>query len=470
MLALYYVGPKTWSDDEGPNNQEKQVQWSDLWRGDELLVPSPVYSQASEVCLLPELRDAILDHLHDDLATLTQTALVCRSWVGTSQSLLFRSITLCPPSSRTLIRSLSYPHLARLVRSLTIHFSTPTLKSIPLTLDFPRLLALEISGTPPSDAIPFVQAVAANPNLQKITLFGPILNASFLDTIFLKRSLDVGTLVLRLAASLHPHDRMLESAYEDNQRLGHPSNRLYMEHLYIPDTPDGVVEGLLGDGCRMTLERLKTLSFTLTDDHSALVNILFAAKSSIATLDIVGSWRKSRLQIYAHWSLTLETPSAFCGHPKPFTLPRLPQLRSVVVHGTVCAMETFHVLISAVCSASRLDTIVFKWGRSVINNASDLQRCWNAVEAVRAAHPRIPVHIEVPESCRSVKVQEIREHVASFHSRATVVVNYSTAPGGKVVHMCLALTSCVPFGVCLPPKPSTSSKLFSLETCVQTPL
>ncbi|KAJ7131932.1 hypothetical protein C8R46DRAFT_1235710 [Mycena filopes] len=306
MLALYYVGPKTWRLDEGPKDQEKQYsedavaslctflrQWSNLWWGDGL-VPSRVYSQASAVCLLPELRDAILDHLHDDRATLTQTALVCRSWVGISQSLLFFSITLCPPSSRTLIRSLSYPHLARLVRSLTIHFSTPTLKSAPVTLlHLPRLLALRISGTPPADAIPFVQAVAANPNLQKITLFSTILNASFLDTIFRGRSLDVCTLVLRLAASLHPRDRILDPAYYDEQQgLGHPSNRVYIEHLCIPDTPDGVVEGLLEDRCRVTLARLKTLSFTLTDDHSALVSILFTAKNSISTLDIIGSWRK----------------------------------------------------------------------------------------------------------------------------------------------------------------------------------
>ncbi|KAJ7183515.1 hypothetical protein C8R46DRAFT_1209676 [Mycena filopes] len=348
MLALYYVGPKTWRLDEGPKDQEKQ------------------YSENAVASLY-----------------------------GPGLPVLGRDI----PVPAVLPH---HPLPAEQPHAHTV-FILPSFGPLVTLLHLPRLLALEISGTPPADAIPFVQAVAANPNLQKITLFSPILNASFLDTIFRRRWLDVGTLVLRLAASSHPRDRILDPAYYDEQQgLGHPSNRLYIEHLCIPDTPDGVVEGLLEDRCRVTLARLKTLSFTLTDDHSGLVSILFPAKSSITTLDIVGSW-------------------PFCGPPKAFTLPGLPRLRSVVVHGSVCASETLRGFVSAVCSASRLETIVFEWGRSAINNTSDLQRCWKAVGTVLAAHPCIPVQIEVSEACGYSKAQEIRGYFASFHSRATVV-------------------------------------------------
>ncbi|KAK7053576.1 hypothetical protein R3P38DRAFT_2499808 [Favolaschia claudopus] len=82
-------------------------------------------SSSSSQLLPPELWDIILDHLHDERATLLVSSLVCRSWVPTCRLHLFPSLSLSPkhiPRAVSIDALLANPHstIRSAVRALSL--------------------------------------------------------------------------------------------------------------------------------------------------------------------------------------------------------------------------------------------------------------------------------------------------------------------------------------------------------------
>lgn len=86
----------------------------------------PPISTRQPFRLLPELLEAIIDHLFDNKTTLASCTLVCRSWLEPSRYRLFYSIRhniLSSPGNHNAFQQfvVSTPQCAHLIRDLGLH-------------------------------------------------------------------------------------------------------------------------------------------------------------------------------------------------------------------------------------------------------------------------------------------------------------------------------------------------------------
>lgn len=147
--------------------------------------------------LPPELWDGVLDHLHNDFASLRSTALVCHTWVPTSRLHLFAAITLsdkCPARAASLNSLLANPHatIPPAVQALVLHGAhtlvqlrgiqvpspaitdfTTLLSLAPRLIHFRYLRELSLSDVPRT----FLSAV---PTVERVTLTGTCIGVGLL--------------------------------------------------------------------------------------------------------------------------------------------------------------------------------------------------------------------------------------------------------------------------------------------------
>ncbi|KAJ6613132.1 hypothetical protein B0H10DRAFT_252171 [Mycena sp. CBHHK59/15] len=296
-------------------------------------------TRSSTTFSISELREIILDHLHDNPVALSNSALVCRSWVRPSRYHLYHSVLLSQTNCG-LIHSLRLPHLAELVQSLIICFSNTD--HIPLShplqsVQLHRLRQIELRGNTPASVLPFLQKTLSHPHISHITIFSPFKSSVQLANLLSKRTAYLPVLHLRLA-----------------------------EVLSDP-TPD-VVAQVIGKGSPFKLSGVGTLNFTVTDDGSSLIDLLQSYKQSISTLKLDGCWRSCNLAVGFHLPRLSSLVNVVFERVDVEASPALYQFLS-----TMNSVQTMSFRLTPTCSSISKSSTYFQMYWKKIDTLLDLQ-------------------------------------------------------------------------------------------------
>ncbi|KAJ7728483.1 hypothetical protein B0H16DRAFT_241776 [Mycena metata] len=232
---------------------------------------------------IPELTDQVIDHLHADVTSLRNCALVARSWVPAAQFHIFFSVNIKHDATCRLLCDILAvsPHIARYIRNIYIYFEVtrPSFSSL-LDLRLPEPRRLSIVNCPHTDELALIRHLIELPSLTDIRFFsGTSVSRAQLDYLARTRTLTtkLGHLLLYSASDTPaPED-------EDGLPCADPLN---LSALNVSGDATLVTHILADPDGPINLRTIEALTFD-TNDIGCLQRLLTVCGADLVVLEIL---------------------------------------------------------------------------------------------------------------------------------------------------------------------------------------